>query len=119
MNSVRLETCKVAYLLWSTTKWRKCNNNTTSKSPSRIHPPSFPHSATVSFQAIEGGEVTKHIFDLAQMRVLSIMENELSNYLRSSTHKELNKRIKNGEMDELAQEDIENVKDLMSKEVGE
>lgn len=62
--------------------------------------------------------MTKHTFNLAQMRVLSMMEKEsLSTFLRSKMHKELNKRIKKGEMDQLVQEDIENVKDLMSKEV--
>eukprot|EP00752_Nemacystus_decipiens_P010574 g9417.t1 len=68
-------------------------------------------------KAIEGGEVSKNIFDAAQVRVLSLMESEsLSTFLSSDTLKELSKRIREGEMDKLVQEDIESVKDIMSKE---
>ena len=63
--------------------------------------------------------MSKNIFDSAQVRVLSLMESEsLSTFLSSDTLKELKKRIQKGEMDKLVQEDIENVKDIMSKEVG-
>lgn len=59
-----------------------------------------------------------NMFDPAQAKVLWMMEKEsLSTYLESKAHKQLTKRIQNGEMDELLQEDIERVKDIMSKEV--
>lgn len=78
------------------------------------------HSLTSIYQAIEGGEVSKHIFDAAQVHVLSQMESQsLPTFLSSETLKELVKRIQAGEMDELVQEDIENVKDIMSKEVSD
>lgn len=64
--------------------------------------------------------MSKQIFDPAQVRVLSLMESDsLSTFLSSSTLKELQKRIRRGEMDKLVQEDIESVKDIMSKEVSE
>lgn len=64
--------------------------------------------------------MSKNIFDPAQVRVLSLMESEsLSAFLSSDTLKELRKRIQKGEMDKLVQEDIESVKDIMSKEVSE
>ncbi len=62
--------------------------------------------------------MTKQIFDAAQMRVLARMEEQsLPGFLESDTLKELMMRIKRGEMDKLVQEDIESVKDIMSKEV--
>lgn len=64
--------------------------------------------------------MSKQIFDPAQVGVLSMMESEsLSTFLSSDTLKELSKRIQRGEMDKLVQEDIESVKDIMSKEVSE
>lgn len=64
--------------------------------------------------------MSKQIFDAAQMRVLSLMESDsLSTFQSSETLKELTKRIQRGEMDKLVQEDIESVKDIMSKEVSE
>ena len=71
-------------------------------------------------QAVEGGEVTKQIFDAAQVRVLARMEKQsLPAFLKSDTLKELMTRIKRGEMDKLVQEDLEIVKDIMSKEARE
>ncbi|CAN0188711.1 unnamed protein product, partial [Hapterophycus canaliculatus] len=68
-------------------------------------------------KAIEEGHVTKQIFDAAQGRVLFLMERDsLEPFLSSTLHKELRKRINNGEMDTLMQEDLESVKDIMSKE---
>lgn len=80
----------------------------------------LPSDCCFVHQAIEGSEVSKNIFDPAQVRVLSLMESEsLSTFLSSDTLKELRKRIQTGEMDKLLQEDIESVKDIMSKEVSE
>lgn len=64
--------------------------------------------------------MSKQIFDTAQVHVLSVMERgSLPTFLSSDTLKELTKRIRRGEMDKLVQEDIESVKDIMSKEVSE
>lgn len=60
----------------------------------------------------------KNTFDSAHKQILSMMEKEsMPGYLKSRAHRDLNKRIKNGDMDRMVQEDIESVKDFMSKEV--
>lgn len=54
------------------------------------------------------------------MLVLSLMEKEsLAPFLESSLFLKLRKRIADGEMEGLFQEDIENVRDIMSKEVNQ
>ncbi|CAM9469004.1 unnamed protein product [Scytosiphon promiscuus] len=65
-------------------------------------------------KAIEEGHVTRQVFDSAQGRVLFLMETDsLEPFLSSATHKELRKRIRNGEMDTLMQEDLDSVKDII------
>lgn len=51
------------------------------------------------------------------MAVVSTMEKEsLSEFLVSSTYLELRKRKEEGGLDKLLQEDLESIKDVMSKE---
>ncbi|CAM9180161.1 unnamed protein product [Ectocarpus sp. 6 AP-2014] len=68
-------------------------------------------------KAIDGGKVDKDMFDSATMEVVATMEKEsLSEFLVSSTYLELRKRKEEGGLDQLLQEDLESVKDIMSKE---
>ncbi|CAM9512972.1 unnamed protein product [Ectocarpus sp. 12 AP-2014] len=68
-------------------------------------------------KAIDGGKVTKDMFDPATMEVVSTMEKEsLSEFLVSSTYLELRKRKEEGGLDQLLKEDLESIKDIMSKE---
>ncbi|CAM9759665.1 unnamed protein product [Ectocarpus sp. 4 AP-2014] len=68
-------------------------------------------------KAIDGGKVTKDVFDPATMEVVSTMEKEsLSEFLVSSTYLELRKRKEEGGLDQLLKENLESIKDIMSKE---
>ncbi|CAM9308298.1 unnamed protein product [Ectocarpus sp. 13 AM-2016] len=68
-------------------------------------------------KAIDGAKVTKDMFDPATMEVVSTMEKEsLSEFLVSSTYLGLRKRKEEGGLDQLLKEDLESIKDIMSKE---
>lgn len=69
-------------------------------------------------QALGTGAVTKQMFDDAQAQTVSLMEREsLQGFLSSDHYAKLRERIAAGELEALLEEDIDTVREIMSKEV--
>ncbi|CAM9157390.1 unnamed protein product, partial [Sphacelaria rigidula] len=71
-------------------------------------------------QTFDTGEVPKQTFDAAKEEVVKLMEKEsLQDFLTSDLYSNLQRRIHAGELEALIQEDIDTVRDIMSKELIE
>ncbi|CAM9765677.1 unnamed protein product, partial [Discosporangium mesarthrocarpum] len=68
-------------------------------------------------KAIDSGNFDPGIFDSAHNTTLRLMEQDsLPSFLESSLYANVKRRVEGGELEKLMQEDIEAVKDIMSKE---
>lgn len=69
-------------------------------------------------QTIDTGEVPRQTFDAAKEEVVKLMEKEsLQDFLASDLYSNLRRRINAGELEALIKEDIDTVREIMSKEV--
>lgn len=70
-------------------------------------------------QAIDTGGVTKKTFDAANEEAVALMERDsLQGFLSSDLYSNLKRRIDAGELEALIQEDIETVREIMSREAS-